>query len=202
MSLIKKFLTWALLRLVEKPEQSVVYHSAPTATQDPVPPAPEPEPEQDEEEEYNLYKPKERLIYTYWDGFKDVACDPYVLYKKLMAKGTDLSIDIKVANSQSKDAAAAHNSMIAKLRIIFDLKSYEEGGLTELETIGLMDHFLLFARRVKKNTSHFPTSQTATSDSSPSSTEGNRPTTNGSDSGSTANEPSTAEPPPSPGVSA
>ena len=105
------------------------------------------------EESIDVYRPEERLLYSYWNGTELVRCDPIQLYKRMMAKGPELSIDIKVAQSKSKDAVKAHDSMIKTIREIFSLKPMEEGGLSEIETIELLDHFMRFSDIIKKNSS-------------------------------------------------
>lgn len=145
----------------------------------------------------DIYKPRERRIYYYFDGAKQVAADPMVLYKRLMSKEPDLSFDMKLATSESKDATKGHNNAVAKLRDVFSVKPLEEGGLTELEAIDLFDHFMEWSGMVKKNSSPSATSPTATLGSTGSSLEGSPPSPNSLGSGSTASEPSTEEPVPS-----
>lgn len=145
----------------------------------------------------DVYHPRERLIYYYWNGAKHVAADPIALYKRMMAQGPELSIDIKVANSASKDAGKAHDALVGRIRTIFDLKPLTDGGLSELESAQLLDHFLVYCERLKKNSSPSPTSSTTTADS-PTSSPTVPPTSNSSVSGSTANGPSTDGPGPSP----
>ncbi len=144
---------------------------------------------------YDTYKPSERVIYTYWNGQNNVTEDPIIVYRRLMDVGPELSVDMKVSTSIHKDAGIAYVAMVKKIRGIFDLKPMSEGGLTEAETVQLLDHFLTFCGMVKKNSSPTPTNATATSPSSPSSWVGNPPTANTSASGSTANEPTTDAPP-------
>lgn len=141
---------------------------------------------------YNAYKPKERAIYFYWDGKKEVQADPLVLYKKIMDFGPELSVDLKVSTSLSKDASSHHDSLISKIRKIFSLTSLEEGGLTEMETIGLLDHFLAYCDSVKKNSSPSVMSSNPTEDSINSFLE-SQPTSNSSDSGSVSKESTTEE---------
>ncbi len=159
----------------------------------------------EEEEKDNLYKPKQRHIYSYWDGTNLIKADPIVLWKKVMGIWPELSIDMRVANSPSRDALQAHEAMIRKIRELFTLKSLEEGGLSELEAIGLLDHFLLFCNITKKNSSPSATTQTGTSPvtpepTTPSGEKSSTPspaTPNTSDSGSTVKESTSVEPTPS-----
>lgn len=146
---------------------------------------------QQRRDDFDIYRPKERLIYTYWNGRETVQADPLTLYKKMMQVGPELSIDIKVANSESKDANKAHDGVIRKIRGIFNTLPMESGGLSEIETCELLDHFLVFCETVKKNMNPSATSLMGAQEGlKPSSREENRPTPITSDSGSTEKEPS------------
>lgn len=141
-----------------------------------------------------MYRPKDRMIFGYYDGEKEVLADPMILYKRIMDIGTELSVEMKVMRSKSKGARAAHDSAVAKLRKVFDVKSLEDGGLTEVECLELFDVFINYCDLVKKNSSPTPTSATETSASTRSTSEEIPPTSNISDSGSTKEESSTAMP--------
>ena len=147
---------------------------------------------------YDLFRPQERFIYRYFDGTKTVAVDPLPVYKRIMAVGPELTVDAKVSRSASKEASKAHDGLISKIRVIFDLKPLSDGGLTEIEACTLLDHFLSYCDALKKNINPPPTSPPGTLPPTPPSPVGNPPTLNGSDSGSIAAEPSTDEPPKSP----
>ncbi len=137
-------------------------------------------------DEYSFYFPGEMSIYHYWDGQKKVSADPMTLYKKLMSVGPELAVDIQVANStlvKNEDSIKANNSLIRKIREIFSVKSYEEGGLTEAATANLLDHFLIYTEVVKKNSNPSLTSSTL-EDSKVSSVE-SQPIIKSSESGST-----------------
>lgn len=142
----------------------------------------------------DVFNPTERKIYSYFDGEKTVKADPMALYKKIAGIGPELSIDIKVAQSRSKDNVKAHTQAMEKVRGIFNIKPFEEGGLTEAELQALLDHFLTYCEGVKKNSKMFTTSLPS-SEASPTSTE---PAVQiiqpSSGSGSTANAAFTAEP--------
>lgn len=145
----------------------------------------------------DVYRPTERVIYHYWDGGKTVSADPMTLYRKVMEVGPELSIDLTVANSPSKDSGEAHRKAVEKVRTVFGVKGLEEGGLTEAESLDLLDHFMAFCEALKKNSSRSPTSPAATSATTASSSAAGSPTPSSSGSGSTANGPSTGPPGPS-----
>ncbi len=154
----------------------------------------------DPDQPYDVYRPAERGLYSYWDGEKLVQADPIVVYKRMMAVAPELNTSIKVANSLSKDAVKAHGEMIDKIRTVFLIKPFEEGGLTELQTVMLFDHFLTFVGRVKKNSSPSVMSAAGTSADFPPPSSGaeSPPTSNSSASGSTGPESSTDVPRSSP----
>lgn len=154
---------------------------------------------------FDVYKPYERKIYTYWDGEKDVKADPLLIYKDISSKWASISVDISVARSPMKDNVKAHNNLVMVLRNIFEIKSFEEGGLTEQELFDLFDHFLIYSEVIKKNSNRRATPQVATSPNTPSptaatssdSSSANQPTKNPSDSSSTASVSDTNKPIPS-----
>lgn len=146
---------------------------------------------------YDLYRPAERLLYQYFDGKGLVRADPMVLYKRMMERGPELAVDIQVSQSPSKSAGKAYSDMVEKVRQIFSLAPYEAGGLTELEAVELLYHFMTYTGMLKKNSSPSPTSAEATSAVCEPSSAENPATPPSSDSGSTADAPSSAPPAPS-----
>lgn len=151
------------------------------------------------EDDYSVYHPGEQKIYHYWDGQKYVNADPLRLFKRLMDIAPELAVDIQVSTSslaKDKDAIKASDKVAEKLYKIFDVKRVEEGGLTEAKMSELLDHFLLYCEIVKKNSPPLPTMPP--SGARIFTSNGNPPTSNTSDSGSTAKPTSTAKPEPSP----
>jgi len=124
-----------------------------------------------------------------------IKADPLVLYRRIMAVGKELDIDIKIATSPLKNAPEAHGNVVKKVQDIFQVKGFTEGGLTEIECLDLLDSFLLYTNQVKKNSSLLPTSSTPSEASPAASSAKESPvTTNTSVSGSTAGDSSTAVP--------
>lgn len=155
------------------------------------------------EEAPGSYRPEEMQIYRYWNGTRTVAADPVALYKRVMDVGPELAVDMKVSVSPLKDAGAAYEKMVAKIRGIFNLPPLKDGievdgTLSDAAAASLLDDFLGWCEQLKKNLSPTPTSAEATSPSTASTREDGPPTSNTSASGSTASEPSTAPPSPSP----
>ncbi len=120
---------------------------------------------------FDVYHPKERLIYRYWNGHQQIFADPLCLYRRMLTKGPELSIDMKVSTSPMKDAHEAHVRMLAKIREIFCIEDFEKDGmgLTELETVELLNHFLVYCDLLKKKSNPTPTLSTPTAASAPSS---------------------------------
>lgn len=145
----------------------------------------------DEADRFDVYKPSDRMIYEYFDGKQQVRRDPIVLYRKISEVGQELSVDIRAANSKLSNTIAmkGHESVIKKVKTIFGVTSFEEGGgLTEVELMSLLDHFLFYCDAVKKNLNPLTTSQTEVSSPTEPTSAETPPIVNTSDSGSTASE--------------
>ncbi len=142
-----------------------------------------------------LYTPKERAIFWFFDGQTVRKADPMVLFKRVMDKANDISIAYKVARSESKDARLYHEKFIGYIRDIFEIKRLEEGGLTETETATLLDRLMDYIDDVKKNSSPLPPLP-APSPSSSSPSDASPATPNGSASTSTEKTETTESPPP------
>lgn len=100
---------------------------------------------------YDVYDPKEKMVYRYWDGEGMRRADPMVLWRAMMEVGPELAIDIKVADSPLKDAPKAHQSACKKIRGVFSIKEFDQGGLSEVKLLELADHFMIYCHSVKKN---------------------------------------------------
>ena len=157
----------------------------------------------DELDRLDIYKPSERLIYSFFDGTRQRRVDPLPLYKRLKEVWPELSADIRVSGSPSKGADEAHRRMVAKCYDVFEVKPFVENGgtsdgLGEVEVLDLLDHFLAYTGGVKKNLSRPVTSAEETPASTASSPAEESPIPNTSVSGSTEGVPSTDSPSPSP----
>lgn len=143
---------------------------------------------------FDTFSLRERAIYKYFDGQKTVSADPLVLYQKMMDVGPTLSIDISVSQSPSKDAPAAHKRVVEKVRGIFNISPLDKGGLTEIETAELLNHFLGYCGSIGAQKKMIQTSQKGTSPSTESTSGGESPTQNISDSGSIESDTATESP--------
>lgn len=148
-----------------------------------------------DETRLDLYQPKERAIFRFFDGKEIRAADPVVIFKRLANVIGDLEADVKGANSPLKQSLDLHGSAIDKMRYIFEVKPLSEGGLGDLEVSDLFVHYQIYCAELKKNTKFFPTLPTTTfSTSKPCSAE-SLPTESSSASGSTEIEPKPEEAP-------
>lgn len=101
----------------------------------------------------NVFHPKDRVLYKFWDGKDQVTADPLVLFKKLMEKGKEVSHNMKLSNSNDSNSTQGHSNLVANARWIFNVKPLELGGLTEQECVNLLDHFLSWCSDI---TNKFP----------------------------------------------
>jgi hypothetical protein len=121
------------------------------------------------------------------------------MWKRLMDNGPELSVRIKVAFSESSGNMKAHTELVKQIRDVFNVKPFEQGGLTEVETIDLLNHFLIYVGSIKKNSSGYPTPpEEGTSGTSDSPSDDCPPTPNGSGCPSTGSGPSSEALEPSP----
>ena len=109
-----------------------------------------------------LFKPKERMIFKFWDGEKIREIDPMVLYGRLGDVSTELDVAIKLSRSASKDSRQGHREVVQLLSKIFGVKSFEEGGLTESELLDVFISFMEWVDRLKKNSPQSLTSVEST----------------------------------------
>lgn len=86
----------------------------------------------------DVFKPSKRLVYTYWDGTKDVTADPMRVYKKLLAAWKPLSQSFQ---EMARGSGEAYEVAIGLLQKVFGLKTPEQGGLGETEVLALFRHF-------------------------------------------------------------
>src|ERR1700678_845775 len=90
---------------------------------------------------WNCYTPGDCLIYSYFAGKLQRQADPMELFLKIKAAQPGLGIDASVASiDQMKDSDKAKKALATKLREIFNVKPFEEGGLTVTEIIDLWTH--------------------------------------------------------------
>ncbi len=122
-------------------------------------------------DDLGFYHPGEMDIYRYFNGTGIIKADPLTLYKKVISKADELDANIKALNFPTYSGTTeCHNDLISDLRLIFNVKPVEEGGLTESAVEGLLTHFLDYCETVKKNWSIIPIPSKATSVSTPSTT--------------------------------
>lgn len=156
------------------------------------------------------YKPRERLIYRYFNGSEVVAADPFPLQMGLLEK-EGLDQDLKIMSSQSIPLTGENGTLgtvveiVNHVRKVFQVEPYKnangkESGLTDKECLELLGHFFGWLMTQKKSMPDSPTSW-PTMASAPS-VDAASATPNTSASSATVPEPSAAAEPPSPSVSA
>jgi len=91
-----------------------------------------------------------------------------------------------IASGNGEEVQQGYSEMAQAARQAFLVKSYDEGGLTELECANLIDRFELYLGDVKKNASGSPISSASTGSTKKS------PTSSESGSGSTSIDSSSA----------
>ena len=112
------------------------------------------------------FVPNERLIYSFWDGTDGYSkekpnrrIDPMILYDKVYSKRMEISVNFKALDfPETQFAAPARNQLTKTIREIFGIKPLtgdmdlpEGGTLSDAECLILLDDFLVFSERLKKN---------------------------------------------------
>src|SRR5574340_1110081 len=93
---------------------------------------------------------RRRKIYRFFDGTNLRRVDPLPLHQALVDVGPELDIDLRLSVSIHKDAPKGHANALKTIRKVFEVTPYEEGGLTEAETTGLLNHFLSYVGFLKR----------------------------------------------------
>jgi len=96
---------------------------------------------------------RHRLLFRYWDGSRFVSADPFVLLRRMLnTTKFDADADVKALSLPEPTIVAKKIGFIAEgIREIFELKPFEQGGLSELECVNLLMLFSDFLNSVKKN---------------------------------------------------
>lgn len=155
----------------------------------------------------DLFDPKERMIYEHMYGYNAagekvfVRKDPMALWQRVTEQQASIDADIKVARSPSRAAAERYAALCLKLRGIFQIPPFDQGGLPDALLLQLLGHFLAYTDSLKKNSPQTSTSATATLSATPNTSEsapaGKSDTPSTSGSTSTAAGGCTASPTPS-----
>ena len=135
----------------------------------------------------------QRQIFRFHDGTKLRGVDPMVVLRTLQAEKEFTEADIALAMQGDVDAS---QRTIRAVRKAFGVIAWEqdqhtgaERGLTEGETLTLLDEFGVWLDAVKKNTNPSLTSLRAMEEESEKTT-----TSDGSDAGSTSDAPTSGSP--------
>jgi hypothetical protein len=106
-----------------------------------------------------------REIFHYNDGTKARAVDPLVIIRRMQQQPIDFAAELALTQSvdDPKVKEEAWETLVNAVRTVFEVEPFAEKdglmtGLTENETMDLLDQFGLFVAAVKKNSSESPTS--------------------------------------------
>jgi hypothetical protein len=111
---------------------------------------------------FGFRKKPNRLIFAYSDGVRTRHADPIVIMRA-MAAHPKLNLEVHLEQLLSDEPELqiqASEVVVAATREIFDVKPFSDrnrAGLTELETIDLLNDFVLYTDTLKKNGSGQPT---------------------------------------------
>lgn len=97
-----------------------------------------------EPESFGVYNPRQRILYRYHDGTKEVVADPLVLYREIMKDHKQIYEDLHKANDDGPSWEAAQQRLMEKLCSVFKVKRFAEGGRTDGEIISLFLHFMRY----------------------------------------------------------
>lgn len=144
----------------------------------------------------DIYLPKQRNIYHYTtDGKNVISADPMEIETRLAKVRPQLSVDFKLKGSIHPDYYIGHINACQKIRDIFQIKKFSDGGLLDEEVLELLDHFFIYTDSIKKNSVQSQTSAPETSQSTAPSSAEQSPTPSSLPSGSSESEPKTEQPP-------
>lgn len=120
-----------------------------------------------------MYNDTERLIFKHFNGTKEVCKDPMMLQRRLSELDIDFATEVKVYDlldtrlsngeelsfAEKQQRASAEANIIRVARYTFDLPEFDEDGhgVTDLETIRVLQGFMMFVADVKKKRDAFVT---------------------------------------------
>jgi hypothetical protein len=129
------------------------------------------------------YTQGQRDIFPYWDGRRERRGDPLAVDRALQTDPAfDFKLDPQISQVPTLDGVKATGRVVAATRRAFGIKPLEEGGLTDVECLGLFCDFNVYIRHLEDQarplaSSPGPTASAAGTDSA---------TPNSAASGSTA----------------
>lgn len=83
------------------------------------------------------------MAFTYFDGTSEIKVDPLIIYDKILQNKEEIYISSAIARSKSQSNKKAQECLVKNIRDIFNIKPLVEGGLMDIEVIGLLNHFLI-----------------------------------------------------------
>ncbi len=133
----------------------------------------------------HCWTPREREIYSYFDGTTRRVADPLAISRALItAPEVDWDTDLKliatilggpesVPPAVIKAAMQATGRVVGAIRYAFGIKPLWEGGLTDVELLELRGDFAMWMEEIKKKVNQQPISQPATAWTPPSGSPAN-----------------------------
>jgi hypothetical protein len=103
-----------------------------------------------------MFTKKERSIYRFWNGEKNVGADPLVIQRRLAsAPDCDWEADVKILQLQTGESLSAFDRLAKAARHAFKVRDFEEidgvqHGLLDSEIIELMVDFVAWMNELKK----------------------------------------------------
>jgi hypothetical protein len=103
-----------------------------------------------------------RFVFKYHDGTRDRYADPVAIMRAMTSHPT-LDLEQNLAEFQSEDSKLRNEAslvLVESTREIFGLHPFSEehpNGLTELETLDILNAFIEYTETLKKNGSGQPT---------------------------------------------
>ena len=97
---------------------------------------------------------REREIFHFWDGERDRAIDPLLAWGR-MWEDPECKIDEDLPGWQRNELECVQRIYRCVCRM-FDLKDYDHGGLTLIETLDLFKQYLTYTDNLKKKHVYLP----------------------------------------------
>lgn len=93
---------------------------------------------------------RNRFVFSYWNGQKIVKGDPIVFWRALQQHEDYREDDFRLMQVEGL-RHAIYGKLAGVVRSVFHVKIPEEGGLTELECLGVLRSYIEYSGFQKKN---------------------------------------------------
>jgi hypothetical protein len=89
----------------------------------------------------------DRNVFPFFDGKVTRKVDPLMILDRITTSGFDMQEDMQAVLNDDEDATRKFMKMV---RQVFNVRQYEDGGLTNLECSDMFDEFVTFIYELKK----------------------------------------------------